>query len=104
MPGWMSTVLVLLVIFVVIPIVWTWLQERGGKIGKAADAAEAATDFIGAAVVKLVGAGALLVGVTALVMLFVGDFSWLFLLGGPLLIAYGIYLVTPGERSLFIIF
>lgn len=98
MPGWLVTVLVLGTIFVVIPVVWERMENSGGKAGKVAKTANTATEFVGTALQKGVGAVFLILGLIAIYMLFTSGFEW-WRLAGFLLVAYGVHLLLPGERS-----
>lgn len=104
MPEWVWIVLFLILIFIVVPTIWTRLEERSGTVRSATRSAESASDAIGGCVVRLVGVGTILLGVIGIVVGLRGGVEWFLVLGGVVLLAYGIYLVTPGERSLFIIF
>lgn len=110
MPEWLIVVLVLVAFFVVIPFLWDKFKSLGKGTEKAGEAMENATDrisdFIGTAVVKVVGIGALLLSLLGLFLMVTGwmDFGWGMLAACLVLLAYAVYLLTPGERSVFVFF
>lgn len=92
MPEWLLFAVIMVTIFFVIPAIWTWLQEKGGKAGKVADAAEAVGDTAQGCFSKLIALGLILLGLVSIIFNFMNDFQIGLLLGGIVLIGIGLFM------------